>query len=348
MEQKIHFDTDYMAGAHPAVMEALVATNLEETTGYGEDSYTTQAKHLILEACGASAEDTEVHFLVGGTQTNAVAIGSMLRSHQGVLAADTAHINVHEAGAIELGGHKVLTLPSHAGKVKAEEVEEWVDGFYADETWPHMVQPAVLYITHPTELGAVYSLAEIERLSDFCHKKGIYLYLDGARLAYGLGASDVTLKDLTRLCDAFYIGGTKCGALLGEALVMRKGLAPGFFSVMKQHGAVLAKGKVLGVQFKSLFTNGLYEEIGRHGLAMAQMLKKGMTSLGYKSIGDPPTNQQFFRIPNTIVDTLRNYASFEVWGAPGKETTDVRFVTSWATRQEDVERFLHLAPRVAD
>lgn len=345
MEKKIHFDTDYMAGAHPAVMEALLATNLEETPGYGEDQYTLEAKELILEACGSTSDETDVNFLIGGTQTNAVALGSMLRSHQGVLAADTAHINVHEAGAIELGGHKVLTLPSHSGKVDADEAEAWIDGFYADETWPHMVQPAVLYITHPTELGAVYSLAELERLSKLCHDKGLYLYLDGARLAYGLGATDVSLKDLARLCDAFYIGGTKCGALLGEALVMRKGIAPGFFSIMKQHGAVLAKGRVLGVQFKRLFTEGLYEEIGRHGLAMARMLKEGMAALCYEPIGDSPTNQQFFRIPNALLDKLRRYASFEVWGAPGRETTDVRFVTSWATRQKDVERFLKLAPK---
>lgn len=345
MEKKIHFDTDYMAGAHPAVMEALLATNLEETPGYGEDQYTLEAKELLLEACGSTSDETDVNFLIGGTQTNAVALGSMLRSHQGVLAADTAHINVHEAGAIELGGHKVLTLPSHSGKVDADEAEAWIDGFYADETWPHMVQPAVLYITHPTELGAVYSLAELERLSKLCHDKGLYLYLDGARLAYGLGATDVSLKDLARLCDAFYIGGTKCGALLGEALVMRKGIAPGFFSIMKQHGAVLAKGRVLGVQFKRLFTEGLYEEIGRHGLAMAHMLKEGMTALGYEPIGDSPTNQQFFRIPNALLDELRRYASFEVWGAPGRETTDVRFVTSWATRQKDVERFLKLTPK---
>lgn len=345
MEKNIHFDTDYMAGAHPAVMEALCAKNLEETPGYGEDLYTLQAKNLILEACGTTADETEVHFLIGGTQTNAVAVGSLLRSHQGVLAADTAHINVHEAGAIELGGHKVLSLPSHAGKVKAEEVEAWIDSFYADDTWPHMVQPAALYITHPTELGAVYSLAELERLSELCHRKGIFLYLDGARLAYGLAVTDVTLKDLTRLCDAFYIGGTKCGALLGEALVMRKGLAPGFFSVMKQHGAVLAKGRVLGVQFKRLFTDGLYEEIGRHGVAMANKLKDGMIRLGYESIGDSPTNQQFFRIPNNLIDQLRKFASFEFWGAPGKETTDVRFVTSWATRPEDVDQFLRLAPK---
>lgn len=345
MEKKIHFDTDYMAGAHPAVMEALCATNLEETPGYGEDSYTIEAKNLILEACGVSAKDFEVHFLIGGTQTNAVAVGSLLRSHQGVLAADTAHINVHEAGAIELGGHKVLTLPSHAGKVNADEAEAWIDGFYADETWPHMVQPTALYITHPTELGAVYSLAELERLYQLCHNHGIFLYLDGARLAYGLAAADVSLNDLARLCDAFYIGGTKCGALLGEALVMRKGLAPGFFSIMKQHGAVLAKGKVLGVQFKRLFTDSLYEEIGRHGLAMAHMLKDGMTALGYESIGNSPTNQQFFRIPNNLLDKLRQYASFEVWGAPGKVTTDVRFVTSWSTRQEEVEQFLRFAPK---
>ncbi len=346
MEKKIHFDTDYMAGAHPAVMEALQATNLEETPGYGEDPYTLEAKKLILEACGVTEADCEVHFLIGGTQTNAVALGSLLRSHQGVLAADTAHINVHEAGAIELGGHKVLTLPSHFGKVNAREVEEWINGFYADETWPHMVQPAALYITHPTELGAVYSLAELERLSELCREKGIYLYLDGARLAYGLGASDVSLPDLARLCDAFYIGGTKCGALLGEALLMRKGIAPGFFSIMKQHGAVLAKGRVLGVQFKRLFTDGLYEEIGRHGLAMAQKLKEGMSALGYESIGDSPTNQQFFRIPNGVIEQLRKFASFEVWGSPGKKTTDVRFVTSWATRPEEVERFLSLAPKV--
>ena len=339
----LHFDSDYMVGAHPEVMARLVETNMLHTPGYGHDAMCAEARQTILDACGIA--EGEVFFLEGGTQTNAVAIGSLLRSHQGVLAADTAHINVHEAGAIELGGHKVLTLPSHSGKVDAREVEKWIDDFYADDTWPHMVQPAALYITHPTELGAIYSLAELECLSRICRDKGIYLYLDGARLAYGLAASDVSLKDLAHLCDAFYIGGTKCGALLGEALVMRKGIAPGFFSIMKQHGAVLAKGRVLGVQFRRLFTDGLYEEIGRHGLTMANKLKEGMAVLGYESIGDSPTNQQFFRIPNAIIEKLRQIASFEVWGAPGKETTDVRFVTSWATCPEDVDRFLSLAPK---
>lgn len=248
--QKLHFDTDYMEGAHPAVMQRLMETNLEHTVGYGSDEYSDQARELIRKACGAP--DAFVQFLVGGTQTNATVLDALLRRHEGVLCAETAHINVHESGAVEHSGHKVLTLPSHAGKVDAAEVEDYINNFYSDDTYEHMVAPGVLYITQPTEYGTLYSLSELEELSSICHRHDIPLYLDGARLAYALASdkADFTLPDIARLCDVFYIGGTKCGAMFGEAVVAAdpKRL-PHFFPLVKQHGALMAKGRLQGVQF---------------------------------------------------------------------------------------------------
>ena len=243
----IRFDSDYMAGAHPEVLDRLVATNMELTVGYGNDEYCAEACRLVREAC--SAPDAEVMFLVGGTQTNAVAIDGVLRRHEGVLAAESGHIAVHESGAIEASGHKVLTLPHRDGKVSAEDVDRYIREFYADATYQHMVAPGMLYISQPTEYGTLYTLAELEALSAVCRKWEIPLFVDGARLGYALAspATDVTLKDLARLCDVFYIGGTKCGAMFGEAVVMRKGLVPHFFTIIKQQGALLAKGRMLGL-----------------------------------------------------------------------------------------------------
>lgn len=339
----LHFDCDYMEGAHPEVMRRLMETNLEQTPGYGNDRYTGNAKKLILEACGLDGKTGKVFLLVGGTQTNATVIDGLLARHEGVLAADTAHINVHEAGAIESTGHKVLALPSYNGKVKAADIEKYIKDFYADESHMHMVTPGMLYISHPTELGTLYSLRELEAISRACRKAGIPLYLDGARLGYGLAAdgTDVTMKDVARLCDVFYIGGTKIGTLFGEAVVVtRPDLLKNFIPLVKQHGALLAKGRLLGVQFETLFTDGLYMAISRHAVNMAMKLKKAFTDNGYRLFIDSPTNQQFVYLPNEEIDRLRKIASFELWGPRKDKETPVRMVTSWATREEDVDEFI--------
>ena len=339
----IHFDTDYMEGAHPEVMRRLVETNLEQTPGYGCDDYTARAKDLIREACGQP--QAAVQFLVGGTQTNATVIDALLARHEGVLAAETAHINVHESGAIEATGHKVLTLPQYDGKVKAADVETYIRDFYRDETYEHMVAPGMLYISHPTELGTLYTLRELEDLSRVCREANIPLYMDGARLGYGLAAegTDVTLKDIARLCDVFYIGGTKVGALFGEAVVAaRPERLPHFFSLVKQHGALLAKGRLLGIQFGALFTDGLYQRIGAHAVRLALKLKQAFVEKGYKLHLDSPTNQQFVCLPNETIDRLMREATFELWGPRGETETVVRFVTSWATREEDVDKLIAL------
>ena len=339
----LHFDCDYMEGAHPEVMRRLMETNLEQTPGYGNDRYTGNAKKLILEACGLDGKTGKVFLLVGGTQTNATVIDGLLTRHEGVVAADTAHINVHEAGAIESTGHKVLALPSYDGKVKAANIEKYIKDFYADESHMHMVTPGMLYISHPTELGTLYSFSELEAISRVCRKAGIPLYLDGARLGYGLAAdgTDVMLKDVARLCDVFYIGGTKIGTLFGEAVVVtRPDLLRNFIPLVKQHGALLAKGRLLGVQFETLFTDGLYMEISRHAVNMAMKLKKAFTDNGYRLFIDSPTNQQFVYLPNEEIDRLRKIASFELWGPRKDKETPVRFVTNWATREEDVDEFI--------
>lgn len=337
----IYFDSDYMAGAHPQVMQALVESNLEQTTGYGSDAYTAQAAALIRQAC--DAPQARVHFLVGGTQTNATVIDGLLARHQGVLAAESAHINVHESGAIEASGHKVLTLPQHEGKVKADEVKAYIDEFYRDDSYEHMVAPGMLYISFPTEYGTLYSLQELSDLSQVCHEADIPLYVDGARLGHGLAASDVSLPDLARLCDVFYIGGTKMGALFGEAVVINNDkLLKHFFPLIKQHGALLAKGRLLGVQFKALFSKGLYEEIGREAVAKALRLKAAFVEKGYQVEVDSPSNQQFFRLPNDLIDRLKQEASFEYWGPRGQQESVVRFVTSWATSDADIDRLITL------
>lgn len=339
----MHFDTDYMEGAHPDVMRRLLETNLEQTVGYGSDPYTQRAKDLIRKACGVP--EAGVHFLVGGTQTNSTVIDGLLRQHEGVIAAETAHINVHESGAIEATGHKVLTLPQHNGKLEAEEVGKYITDFYRDETYEHMVAPGMVYISHPTELGTLYSLDELEKLSAVCRRANIPLYMDGARLGYGLAAenTEVTLTDIARLCDVFYIGGTKVGALFGEAVVAPdpKRL-PHFFPLIKQHGALLAKGRLLGIQFETLFTDHLYERMGKHAVRLALKLKEAFKSKGYKLQLDSPTNQQFVCLPNETIDRLLQHATFELWGPRGEKETVVRFVTSWATREEDVNAFIRL------
>lgn len=330
-----------MAGCHPEVMRRLSETNLDKTTGYGFDNHTEAAKKTILEICGLP--DGDVHFLIGGTQTNATAISCLLNNWQGILASAESHINVHEAGAIELGGHKVISIPSENGKISASVIESYMQNFYADQTWPHMVEPGMVYITHPTELGTLYSLQEMTEISVVCKKYNLKLYLDGARLGYGLMANgtDVTLRNISQLCDMFYIGGTKVGALFGEALIMRdKTIIPHFFSQIKQHGALLAKGRLLGIQFQTLFTDNLYFRISRHAVEMAMKLRKALINKGYGMLIDSPTNQQFFIIPNKDIVRMKEFCSFEFWGSPGKEESSLRFVTDWSTRLDDIKEFI--------
>lgn len=332
----IHFDCDYMAGAHPEVLDAIVRNNNVQTAGYGSDDFCDRARALIREACGTP--DAGVHFMVGGTQTNSTVLDAILWRTDGVIAAETAHINVHESGAVELFGHKVLSLPGHDGKLCPAEVEAYLRDFYADDTYEHMVAPGAVYISFPTELGTLYSLDELEQLHAVCNDYNIPLYVDGARLGHGLAASqDVTLKDIARLSDVFYIGGTKMGALMGEAVVCtRKDLLPRFFTLMKAHGAVLAKGRLLGMQYEAFFKDDLYMRIGRHTVALALRLRKALEAKGYKLFIDSPTNQQFFTLPNEVIDRLMQAATFEYWGPRGETESRVRFVTSWETTEEDI------------
>jgi threonine aldolase len=337
----IYFDTDYMAGAHPKVMERLLQTNAERTVGYGNDPYTAKAKELVRQAC--SSPDARVYFLVGGTQTNSTVIDGVLDRHEGVLAAESGHINVHESGAIEATGHKVLTLPSYDGKVKAEDVRGFIANFYGDDTYEHMVAPGMLYISFPTEYGTLYSLNELEDLSDACHSAGIPLFIDGARLGYGLVAegNDVTLADIARLSDVFYIGGTKVGALFGEAVVITNpDLMKHPVPLIKQHGALMAKGRLLGVQFEALFTDGLYHDISRGVVEKAIRLRDAFVAAGYKVEVDSPTNQQFFRLPNEVVDRLKENVGFEMWGPRGENESVVRFVTGWTTTDDEIDQLI--------
>lgn len=337
---KLHFDTDYMRGAHPLIMEKLFKTNLEQTPGYGTDEYTERAKKLIREECGSP--EARIFFMVGGTQTNATVIDGILRHHQGVIAADSGHINVHESGAIEATGHKVLTLPGHDGKIDPNELEKYFTDFYNDDTYEHMVEPGLVYISYPTEFGTLYSLKELKALKRICKKFNAPLYLDGARLGYGLAANpDINLKVLSEICDVFYIGGTKVGALFGEAVVIPKGkLIPRSIPLIKQHGALLAKGRLLGIQFETLFTDGLYTKIAENAITRATELKEGFIKRGFRTFIDSPTNQQFFNLPNKVIDRLMETASFEYWGPRGRESSTVRFVTDWATEKTDIETLL--------
>lgn len=337
----LNFNSDYTTGAHPRVLERLLQTNEEQTAGYGCDPYSQLAERLILQAC--KLPTGKVHFFVGGTQTNATVIDGLLKKHEGVIATTEGHINVHESGAIEASGHKVLALPHKDGKLQAEQIQAYIDTFYHDDTHEHMVAPGMVYISHPTELGTLYSLSELEAIGEVCRRAHIPLYLDGARLGYGLMAheTDVTLPDLARICDAFYIGGTKCGLLFGEALVTRHPqLLPHFRSLIKQHGALLAKGRLLGVQFATLFEDGLYFQIAEHAIALAMKLKRAMLAKGYTLYIDSPTNLQFFLLPNDEIDRLLQFASFELWGARGATHTPVRIVTDWSTREEDLDAFI--------
>ena len=332
------FTCDYTEGAHPAILERLAETNFQQEPGYGEDSFCASARERIRKAIGRPEAD--VFFLVGGTQTNYTVIDAMLHSYEGVIAAQTGHISVHEAGAIEFSGHKVMTLPQHDGKIEAGELRTWLETFFADDTHPHMVQPGMVYISFPTEYGTIYSRLELEEIGSVCKKYGLPLFIDGARLGYGLAspAADVTQQDIARLCEVFYIGGTKVGALCGEAVVFPRGNAPAhFFTTIKQHGALLAKGRLLGLQFDTLFTDNLYVEIGSHAIQMAIRVKEIFSSKGIPFYMDSPTNQQFPILTAQQMAALKGKVAFEVWEPLPDGRFVTRFATSWATLPESIE-----------
>ena len=334
----LFFANDYAEGAHGAVLRRLCETNFDQLPGYGLDPVCDGAKAKIREAVGDP--DADVFFLVGGTQTNQIVIDTMLAAYEGVVSADTGHVNGHEAGAIEYTGHKVLTIPHEMGRIPADALDAYLAAYFADETCEHMVRPGMVYISHPTEYGTLYSLAELTALSEVCRRYGLPLIMDGARMGYGLmsGGTDVTLADIARLCDAFYIGGTKVGALCGEAVVFpRHGAPRHFFSSIKQHGALLAKGRLLGLQFDALFTDGLYFEISRHAIDMADRLRAILREKGYAFHIETVTNQIFVVMDNARLETIRPQVALSVWEKPDAGHTVVRFATSWATRPESVE-----------
>lgn len=337
---KISFVSDYEEGAHPAIIANLERTNFLKTSGYGTDEFSESARRKIRAAC--NAPEAEIFFLVGGTQTNAVVISAALKSYEGVIAADSGHISIHEAGAIELGGHKVLTLPNRAGKISAEDVRAYVDNFFADGNRDHMVAPGMVYISQPTEYGTLYTLDELKNLRGVCKEKNLPLYVDGARLAYALASSanDVTLENLAELCDAFYIGGTKCGAYFGEAIVLRKNFIPHFFTIIKQRGALLAKGRILGVQFDTLFTDDLYLKIGKRAIVAAEKIRGELKRLGYEIFIDAPTNQIFVTLTDAQLKILSERVEFSFWEKISADKTVIRLATSWATQDNDVDKLL--------
>ena len=333
----IRFDSDYTQGATPEIIKRLTETNMEMTVGYGEDEYCESAREKIRKETGNNNAD--VHFLVGGTQTNLIFISSALRPHQGVLCAETGHINVHETGAIESCGHKVMTLPSPDGKITACRVENTIIAHRTDPTFEHMVQPRLVYISFPTENGTIYSKKELSELYSACKENNLILYIDGARLGYGLTCreNDLTMKDIASNCDAFYIGGTKVGALFGEALVITNdNLKEDFRYIIKQKGAMLAKGRLLGLQFDTLFTNGLYYKISSHATILSEKISHAFKNKGIELFYDSPTNQQFPILTKSQYDALSEKFAFGLWSRL-EDRFVVRFCTSWATKPEDVD-----------
>ena len=333
----IKFDCDYLEGAHPRILDALVRTNFEQTAGYAVDHYCEEARALIKKEC--KAENADVHFIVGGTGTNTTVISAALRPYQGVVCPVTGHINVHESGAIEATGHKVIGLPSGDGKIKAEVFEEYVRNYWADGTYEHMVQPKMLYISQPTENGTLYNAEELKRLREICDEYSMYLYVDGARLGYGLMAqgNDVTLPLLAGLADVFYIGGTKVGALFGEALVIvNDELKKDFRYMQKRHCGMFAKGRLLGLQFREMFIDGLYYEMGAHGIKTAYRVRDAFRKAGFPFLYESDTKQQFPVLPDTVLEILSEKFSWDYWCRVDEEHSCVRFCTSWATTEENI------------
>ena len=343
------FECDYNEGAHPEVLRRLMETNMEQLPGYGADHYTEEAKEKIRRVIGCSK--AEIYFLVGGTQTNQVVIDTCLNSYEGVISAKTGHVNCHEAGAIEYTGHKVMELPQYDGKLKAEDVETFAAAFFGDANHEHMVFPGMVYISHPTEYGTLYTKEELSRLRAVCDRYRLKLFLDGARLGYGLMSrrTDVTIRDIAALTDVFYIGGTKVGALLGEAVVFPGGAAavpPHYVTRIKQHGALLAKGRVTGVQFDALFTDDLYFRISKNAIDQAERLRKVFRDRGYRFFIDSPTNQQFFILEDAEFAAISQKAGCEFWEKYDENHTVVRFATSWATTAEAIDRLAEILDSV--
>lgn len=341
----IHFECDYTEGCHPAILQKLIDTNEEQTCGYGLDEHCDHARALIREVC--ESPDADVHFLVGGTQTNTTVIASILRPHQGVLCAQSGHINIHETGAIEATGHKVLPLPSQDGKISAKQIQEAYDTHWQDCDHEHLVQPGMVYLSQSTENGTIYSKAELSAISEVCRACRLPLFLDGARLGYALASpeNDLTLSDLADLCDVFYIGGTKVGALFGEAVVITNpALQPDFRYFIKQHGGMLAKGRLLGLQFETLMEGKedcLYLQISRHAVSLALKLKAFFAAEGYQFLFDSPTNQQYPILSNEEIRQLSQDFSFASWCSVDENHTAVRFCTSWATKPEAVDSLMN-------
>ena len=335
----IRYECDYNTGAHPKILEALVNTNAEACPGYGVDEHCEHARAMLRELC--RAPEAAVHFLVGGTQTNTTVIASILRPHQGVLAPNTGHINIHETGAIEATGHKVLALPNTDGKITAQQIDDYCKTHFDDPSWEHMVQPGMIYISHPTELGTVYTLAELEAIHQAARRWDLPLFVDGARLPCGLAASDITLPDLARLCDVFYLGGTKAGLLFGEAVVITNpALDRGFRPLIKQHGGMLAKGRLLGVQFEAFLTDNLFLEIGKREVEQAMRLRKVLLDKGIPLLMDSPTNQQFPILPDRTIAELEKKYSYEFWTKVDADHSAIRFCTTWSTRDEDLDALI--------
>lgn len=334
----ISFTSDYIAGAHPLIMQRLLETNLENLSGYGMDKYCASAKEKIKEVF--DCKEAEVFFLVGGTQTNQVIISTMLDSYEGVIAAKTGHVSIHEAGAIEYSGHKVLELEGKDGKLSAREIKKYLEDFYADENHEHMVCPGMVYISFPTEYGTLYSKEELSEISNVCRNYQIPLFIDGARLGYGIESKENDLKpeEIAKLSDVFYIGGTKVGALCGEAVVFPHQNTPKHFvTQIKQRGALLAKGRLLGIQFDTLFTNDLYFKISKHAIDMAEKLKEVFKKKGYRFFLESPTNQQFVILDDQKMQKLSENVEFSFWEKYDEEHTVVRFATSWSTTKDSIE-----------
>lgn len=339
----LSFASDYTEGAHEQILKRFLETNMEQLGGYGSDPYCDSAKEKIKEAC--ECPEAEIFFISGGTQTNLIVIDSLLKSYEGVIACESGHIHVHEAGSIECTGHKILALPQHEGKINPQELKKYLETFYNDANHDHMVFPGMVYISHPTEYGTLYSKEELTSISNTCHEYNIPLFMDGARLGYGIMSkeSDLTLPDIARLCDVFYIGGTKVGALCGEAVVFTKNNMPKqFLTMVKMHGGLLAKGRVLGIQFDTLFTDNLYFEISKHAIEMAELLKNGFKEKGIPFFIDSPTNQIFIILEDKMKEELEKQVVFSFWEKYDENHTVVRFATSWATKKENIDKLMEL------
>lgn len=339
----IYFESDYTEGAHPKILERLNETNMIQASGYGHDEFCESAKNKIRKTI--NCPNAQIQLITGGTQTNQIVIDTMLKPFEGVISAQTGHVNSHEAGAIEYTGHKVIPIPQHEGKIDGTELNDYLETFFNDGNNEHMVFPGMVYISHPTEYGTLYTKNELTKISSVCRKNNIPLFMDGARLGYGIMAksSDLSLEDIAELCDVFYIGGTKCGALCGEAVVFTKNNMPLHFeNLVKKHGALLAKGRLLGVQFDALFTDNLYLEISKNAIDTAEALKKALKEKGYRFLLDSPTNQQFVILENKFMEELKKSVKFNFWEKYDKDHTVVRFATSWFTKMENVEKLINL------